>query len=178
MLYVFGFEKIGVVVGDLYFLDPSAGPGQEGAERGVRLEVRFLERGDLKGSIYSAQPILVDRPIWRGDLLETIDAPGSHDRTHHHPGFRGWDPVRRHFVEELSAQPVEWVGRRLSDLDALVAEARVSPDDVGPTDADDLRAAVPEILDVIRRLLERVRAGELGRPPDELTGAGARQSWL
>src|SRR4051794_37510899 len=42
MLYAFGFEHIGVVVSDLYFLDPNPSVGQEGAERGVRLEVRML----------------------------------------------------------------------------------------------------------------------------------------
>ena len=88
MLYAFGFEHIGVVVSDLYFLDPHPSPGQEGAERGVRLEVRMLDRGALKGSIYSAQPIGIDRPIWRADLLESVAGPfGSFDRTHHHPAF-------------------------------------------------------------------------------------------
>jgi hypothetical protein len=37
MLYAFGFEQVGVVVGDLYFVDPNPREGQEGAEHGVRL---------------------------------------------------------------------------------------------------------------------------------------------
>ena len=86
MLYLFGFEKVGVAVGDLYFVDPNPGDGQEGAERGVRLEVRMIDRGAPPGSVYSALPITVERPIWRADLLESVDGePGSHDRTHHHP---------------------------------------------------------------------------------------------
>src|SRR5262249_40422250 len=85
MLYAWGFERVAVVAGDLYFLDPDPSPGQEGAERGVRLEVRLLERPPLTGSIYAAQPIVIDRPVWRADLLESVDGPaGSHDRTHHH----------------------------------------------------------------------------------------------
>ena len=44
MLQVFGFDRIGVVIGDLYFIDPNPRPGQEGAERGVRLEVRMTSR--------------------------------------------------------------------------------------------------------------------------------------
>ena len=37
MLYAFGFERVGgVVVGDLYFVNPRAARGQEGAEHGVR----------------------------------------------------------------------------------------------------------------------------------------------
>jgi len=114
VLYVFGFESIGVVVSDLYFVDPNPGPGQEGAERGVRLEVRMLDRGELRGSIYSAQPIAVGRPIWRGDLLESVaGTPGSHDRTHHHPRFTGWEPGHRRFVEELVGRPSR-LGRRPS----------------------------------------------------------------
>src|SRR5437588_12540552 len=109
MLYLFGFERIGVVVSDLYFRDPNPAPGQEGAERGVRLEIRTLERGELHGSIYSAQPIAVEQPIWRVDLLETVSGPpGSFDRAHHHPRFRGWEPGRRQFVEALSPRPLEW----------------------------------------------------------------------
>ncbi|MGH3825762.1 MAG: hypothetical protein ACRDQX_01100 [Pseudonocardiaceae bacterium] len=34
MLYAFGFARIAVVMGDLYFVDPDPLPGQEGAERG------------------------------------------------------------------------------------------------------------------------------------------------
>jgi hypothetical protein len=178
MLYVFGFERIGVVVSDLYFLDPNPGEGQEGAERGVRLEVRMLERGELKGSIYSAQPIAVDQPIWRADLLESVaSAHGSFDRTHHHPAFRGWEPSQRHFVEELSANPLEWVGARLSDLDALLVEAGI-PTEVGAEDAASLREAVPEILDSVRRLLDKIKAGELGRAPVDRELVSARVGWL
>ena len=39
MLYLFGFDEIGVVVGDLFFVDANPGPGQEGAEKGVRVEL-------------------------------------------------------------------------------------------------------------------------------------------
>jgi hypothetical protein len=178
VLYVFGFERAAVVLSDLYFVDPQPSPGQEGAERGVRLELRLLERGDLHGSIYSAQPIAVGRPVWRADLLESVAGPpGSHDRTHHHPAFQGWEPGRRHFVPELSADPLGWVATRLADLDGLLREAGVDPAEVGPDDADQLRAAVPEITAALRRLLERVRAGELARPP-EAELVSARVGWL
>ncbi|HUB20772.1 MAG TPA: hypothetical protein VMA97_00030 [Streptosporangiaceae bacterium] len=54
MLYAFGFERVGVLAGDPYFADPRPAKGQQGAEHGVRVELRLLERGALKGSIYSA----------------------------------------------------------------------------------------------------------------------------
>ena len=179
MLYAFGFEHIGVVVSDLYFADPNPSVGQEGPERGVRLEVRMLERGALKGSIYSAQPIGVDRPIWRADLLESVSGPaGSFDRTHHHPAFNGWEPGRRHFVPELSADPLGWVGARLSDLPTLLVEAEVDPATVSADDGEALRQAVPEILEAAQRLLDRVHAGELARAPDAGSLDSARAGWL
>src|SRR4029453_16168423 len=72
MLWSGGFSGIGIVVGDIYFVDPEPGPGQEGAERGVRLELRVFERDELRGSIYSSVPIRVGRPLWRVDLLESV----------------------------------------------------------------------------------------------------------
>jgi hypothetical protein len=178
MLQLFGFERIGVVVGDLYFVDPQPHPDQEGAERGVRLEVRFLERGDLPGSIYSAQPISIDRPIWRADLLESVDGnPGSFDRTHHHPEFREWEPGSRTFDVQMSADPIAYVGSRLRDLRGLCVGAGIDPSSIPATDADQLRAAVPDILAVVSRLLAGVRAGVLARPPLE-GGTSVRAGWL
>lgn len=179
MLHMLGFQRIGVVVSDLYFVDPDPGEGQEGAERGVRLEVRLLEQGTQDGSIYAARPITVDRPVWRADLLESADGPpGSLDRAHHHPAFRGWEPGRRAFEPALSADPIPWVGEALSDLPALLARAQIDPADVGPDDARLLRQAVPEILEVIARLLDRVHAGELATAPAGDPVEAARESWL
>ena len=227
MLFIFGFESICVAVSDLYVVSPDPAPGQEGAERGVRLEVRMLERGELWGSIYSAQPIGVGRPIWRADLLESVDGPaGSYDRTHHHPWFKGWEPGPRLFVEELSSDPLGWVGARLADLDGLLDEASVGATtpssqraparrslarvritrlsarlrrrhvrrrhalepagdagrqwdttEVDPRDGASLRAAAPEIMASVSRLLYQVRSGQAAAPPgEELTSA--RVGWL
>ncbi|MFN2607061.1 MAG: hypothetical protein ABR511_04060 [Acidimicrobiales bacterium] len=179
MLQAFGFERVGVLMGDLYFLNPRPAPGEEGAERGVRLEVRILDKGELQGSIYSAQPIAVGRPVWRVDLLESVDSePGSLDRAHHHPAFRGWEPGKRDYVPELAADPLPWVGARLADLDGLLAGAGLGPTDVAAADAEALRAAVPEILAGLGRLLDGVKAGELGRPPGDEPVDAARVGWL
>ena len=137
MLHVFGFHKVGVAASDLYFVDPEPGPGQEGAERGVRLEVRILEQPEQPGTIYASRPILVGEPVWRADLLESASGPpGSFDRTHHHPGMRGWEPGSRRYEPEMTADPLGWVAGRLSDLDGLLAEAGVDPAVVDPRDAD------------------------------------------
>jgi hypothetical protein len=183
MLYAFGFDRIGVVLGDLYFVDPNPNKGQEGAERGVRLEVRMFERGELKGTIYSAQPIEIGRPIWRVDLLESVAGPpGSFDRTHHHPQFHEWDPSSRVFVEELSSRPLEWLADNLSNLEGVLKESGVLADDgiaeAIAADSADLRACVPEIVDAAGRLLARIRAGELGKPPAAEPVTSARSGWL
>jgi hypothetical protein len=178
VLYLFGFERLGVVLSDLYFVDPEPDPGQEGAERGVRLELRHLRAGELNGSIYSARPVGIDAPIWRVDLLETADGPpGSFDRTHHHPRFRGWEPGSRVFEPELSADPVEWVGDRLRDPEPLLHAARVDLAELGARDLADLQAAVPEILECLRRTLTAVHEGRLATAPDTAVDS-ARLSWL
>jgi hypothetical protein len=188
VLYVFGFERVGVVVGDLYFVDPKPIKGQEGAEHGVRVELRVLGRGPLQGSIYSAQPIEVNEPVWRADLLESVAGrPGSFDRTHHHPAFTGWNPGHRVFARELSADPVGWLGGKLADLDGLLAAGGFPAGTAGPDDSRELQATVPEIVDATGRLLDRVRSGELGNPPADAPASGAepgsgpvlvRSGWL
>jgi len=177
VLHVVGFETTGVVFGDLSFLDPDPLPGQEGLERGVRLEVRLLVREALRGSRYSAQPISVAEPIWRVDLLESVDGvPGSLDRAHHHPVIAGWEVGPRVFDAALSADPLGWVGARLSDLDRLVEQSGVDPARVDRGDAPRLRQAVPDILQALERLLDQVR----GEPaPPVPVGAGElRRGWL
>jgi len=187
VLYVFGFEQVGVVVGDLYFVDPRPAKGQEGAEHGVRVELRVLGRGPLKGTVYSAQPIEVGEPVWRADLLESVAGRrGSFDRTHYHPAFTGWNPGHRVFVPELSADPLGWLGGMLADLDGLLEAGGFPADTAGPDDARELRAVAPEIVDTTGRLLDRVRSGELGNPPagapaDAVTANGpvlVRSGWL
>ena len=137
MLYAFGFERVGVLVSDMYIVLPNPRPGQEGAERGVRIEVRLLERGELQGSIYSARPIEVGQPVWRADLLEAVDGPpGSLNRAHHHPAFRGWEPGRRVFDADLTAGPVQFVGDQLADLEGLAERASLTVDEQFLNDAE------------------------------------------
>jgi hypothetical protein len=179
MLQAFVFERVGVVVGDLYFLDPDPIPGQEGAEHGVRLELRVFDRGELKGTIYSAMPIEVGRPIWRVDLLEAVDGkPGSFNRTHHHPKFNGWDPTGRQFLRELSSDPLGWLAAQLADLPAVLERAGVPPEVAAPSDAASLRDIAPAIVGVTAMMLDKVRAGELGRPPGDDAVDGIRNGWL
>jgi hypothetical protein len=179
MLHLFGFRRIGVAIGDLYFVDPRPAAGQEGAERGVRVEVRLLESPERGGSIYASRPILIERPIWRADLLESVvGPPGSHDRTHHHPQMRDWEPGSRQFDPAMSADPLGFVGEQLRDLPRLLTAAGADGSEVDELDAAALRDAVPEILDTVRRMLGDVRRGRLATPPGDGEPVSARIGWL
>lgn len=180
MLQAFVFEKVGVVVGDLYFLDPNPDPGQEGPEHGVRLELRVIDRGDLKSSIYSAVPIALGQPVWRVDLLESIDGkPGSFNRTHHHPRFTpNWDPTARVFLRELSTDPLGWLAGQLADLPGILDRAEVPQDTADPSDAANLKGMAPAIVGAASMMLDKVRAGELGTAPGEGAEDSIRNGWL
>jgi hypothetical protein len=179
MLQVFGFDRIGVVLGDIYFIDPAPAKGQEGPERGVRLEVRMLEPGELTGSIYSARPISIAEPIWRADLLESAEGvPGSLNRAHHHPNMHAWEPGKRVFDRDLSSDPVGFVGTMLSDLEGLLKRAGIDVEATLAADARSLRGAVPEVQRALASMLDQVKAGQLGTAPDGDDLTSARVSWL
>jgi hypothetical protein len=178
MLAAFGFENLGVVVGDMYFIDPAPLAGQETPERGVRLELRLIDRAQPQGSIYAGVPVTFNRPVWRVDLFGSTESPpGTLDRAHHHPRFDGWEPGRRHFVPELSADPLSWLADELADPPAVLARAGVGADEVTQADITGLAAAAPEIVAAVKRLLDGVREGTLAPAPAEPVAA-ARTGWL
>ncbi|HEY9303260.1 MAG TPA: hypothetical protein VIO95_03110 [Mycobacterium sp.] len=178
MFAAFGFETLGVVIGDMYFVDPTPLAGQETPERGVRLELRIIDRAAPRGSIYAGVPITLGRPVWRVDMFGSTESPpGTLDRAHHHPRFDGWEPSRRHFVPELSADPLSWLADQLADPAAVLARAGVAADEVPEADMAGLAAAGPEIVATVKRLLDGVRDGELAPAPAEPVAA-ARTGWL
>lgn len=178
MLAAFGFETLGVVVGDMYFINPAPPAGQETPESGVRLEIRLIDRAEPHGSIYAGVPIAFNRPVWRVDLFGSTESPpGTLDRAHHHPRFDGWEPGRRQFVAELSADPLSWLADQLADPAAVLARAGVETDEVTEADKAGLAAAAPEIVAVVKRMLDGVRDGELALAPAQPVAA-ARIGWL
>lgn len=179
MLQAFAFDRLGVVLGDLYFKDPEPSKGQESAEHGVRLELRVINRGEPKGTIYAAIPIEVAEPVWRVDLLESVDGkPGSHDRTHYHPEFSGWNPSHRVFVRELTQDWPGWLETQLADLPAILEAAGFPPDTASAEDAAGLKDSAHDIAAAAKNLLDRVRSGELGRPPADADAGSIRNGWL
>jgi hypothetical protein len=179
MFVVYGFERVGVVLGDIYFVDPNPHPGQEGAERGIRVELRFVEAQQHDGSIYAARPILVGEPIWRLDLLESVDgSPGSFDRTHHHPLMRGWEPGGRKFERALSTDPLGYLRNRLRDLPGLLTQAELPSGAANDEDVRQLRDAADDIVAETAKMLERVRRGELAQAAEPDASGLARTGWL
>jgi hypothetical protein len=87
------------------------------------------------------------------------------------------EPGSRHFVEEMSLDPVRWVGQRLSNFEQLLKEADVSRDQVSASDVSDVQAAAGEIVDAVRRLLDRVRRRTRPATRRPVLDA-ARVSWL
>jgi hypothetical protein len=179
MLQVFGFDRVGVALGDIYFIDPNPANGQEGPERGIRLELRMLQPGELTGSIYSSRPITIGEPVWRVDLLESADGPpGSLNRAHHHPAMSNWEPHKRVFDRGLSSDPVGWIGSMLADLEGLLGNAGIEVDAALAADAEKLRASLPEVQRAVSAMLDKVKAGELGLAPEGGDLTSARVSWL
>jgi hypothetical protein len=179
VLEVFGFDRVAVVLGDLYFVDPDPAPGQESPEHGVRVEVRFIEPQQHGGSIYAARPILVSEPVWRLDLLESVDGkPGSFDRTHHHPLMRGYEPGSRKFERELSSDPLGYLAGRLRDLPGLLEQAELPADRASDEDRRQLHGSVDDIVAATGAMLERVRRGELAQAAEPDESGLARTGWL
>ncbi len=176
MLVSFGFSTVAVMMADLLFLDPDPLPGQEGPERGVRLEIRRINHGADRGSIYAARPITVDEPLWRADLLESAAGPvGSFDRTHHH-SVDGWEVSERIFDPSLSADPVSWMRQALCSLGTgVLADARPA---LERAELEAIAAQAPAICEQLERMLAAVRSGELAVQRDGELKAPVRDGWL
>jgi hypothetical protein len=176
MLVSFGFSTVAVVMGDLLFLDPDPLAGQEGPERGVRLELRRINHSADRGTIYASRRITIDEPLWRVDLLESATGPvGTFDRTHHHM-VDGWEVSDRIFDPELSADPVAWVRTALSSLQDVVL-ASIEPK-LDPAELASIAAETPAICDQLERLLAAVGAGDLAPLPEGPLEPPVRAGWL
>jgi hypothetical protein len=69
------------------------------------------------------------------DIFGSTDSPaGTLDWAHHQPRFDGWEPGPRHFVAELSDNPLSWLADQLANPAAVLARAGVDTDEV--TEAD------------------------------------------
>jgi hypothetical protein len=154
MRQVFVFEKVAVLVGPWH--EPADPP-----ERGARVEVRMLADEPRRGSQYAAERVVLDRPVFRADLFDQVDAPPGNLRSaHFHPYFDGIEPCDRHWKDTIKSDPTGWLSGELGDLAALLGRAGVDDVDAAAlaSDADALRAAIPSITAAVESVWDLVRA--------------------
>ena len=127
MLAAFGFEAMGVVVGDMYFVDPNPLEGQDISERGVRVELRLVDRDEPQGSITPASrfrsPVRCGGWTFSGPPRarpERLTAPITT------PASTGGNPDGG--TSSPSCRPTRWPGwpRQLADPAAVLERAGVN----------------------------------------------------
>jgi hypothetical protein len=141
------FDRIAVLV------IPARVTNRDPQETGARVEVRLRDVEPRRGSWGAAQRVVIDRPVFRGDLFDQGDqAPGNWGGAHFHPSFDDCEPTGRYFNDGLTVDPAGWLAAELSDLPRLLARSGlVDPDEPWvAADALALREAIPVILDAVR----------------------------
>jgi hypothetical protein len=146
MIRAFVFSQSAVFVRHWFEIDQD----DSSMEHGARIELRRLDVQPQRGSGAAAQKYVIDQPLWRVDLFDRLDAPpGNYKVAHYHPSFDGCEPSDREFKVDLTADPLAWVTKRLSDIPATYAESGFA---LGPGQSNDaklIHADVTAIVDAI-----------------------------
>ncbi len=130
---------------------------QVGAETevGCRVEIRRIQPEPVPGAaagVAGFRVLPVSEGIWRADLFTGPRGPIYH----YHPNFEKGDVGERHLDPALTADPVAWAVRQLSDIRSLL---------IGSGAADVADAVAQAQLDL---LLPTIRAAiELSFEPIE-----------
>jgi hypothetical protein len=131
MIRVFVYPQSAVLVRHWIEIDQDDGS----IEHGGRIELRRLELQPQRGSGSAAQAFVIDKPVWRVDLFDRLDAPpGNYKAAHYHPWFDGPEPSEREFSVDLTANPLGWVRQYLSDIPATYAASKIV---LRPGESDD-----------------------------------------
>src|SRR5581483_10682805 len=147
MLQAFVFDEVAVLVRHWFEIDLS----DSHLEHGARVELRLRVEQPHRGSESAAQKIVIDQPVWRGDLFDRLDgAPGEFAVAHYHPCFTGVEPSERHWADEVKAGPGQWLREQLSDVAQLVAAGGHDLRRPG-IERLQVRAAVDEIVAAAQR---------------------------
>ena len=118
MPYCLLLDNLAILIRHWY----EVGPSDE--EHGTRVELRTIERPAHTGSESAAQPVTLDKPLWRADIFDLIgEPPGNLARAHYHPTFDGLEPSSRHWDAGLRDDWAGWLHGQLTDLPALLAAA-------------------------------------------------------
>jgi hypothetical protein len=146
-------DRLCVSVEDIDFLNPNR--LQDGRECGVRLEMRFVQADDFPGSIYASRGLSVGRAVCRFDLLES--APGAQDRMHWHPDMPNGEATARLFDDDLRADPLGWLNKRLTDAIGTLELAGVDDPKRYARDAETLAGQADTIVAEAAAGLDRFR---------------------
>lgn len=149
------FHRLAVTLARIDFIDPALADRDDVRERGIRLEVRLGE-ASTAGSIYASPQVRLAPAVCRIDLLES--APRAADRMHWHPVMAAGEPGDRVFDAAMVDDPLDWLERRLRDLETLLARSGVSVDGPVAADCRDVRGVVADIRAAAERGLEWARA--------------------
>lgn len=159
------YQRLGIVIEDIYFVEPNPDPGEEGPERGVRVEIRLIENHPLSGSRYSAYPIDIRTAIWRADLLGSVAAgPGARDRMHYHPLMADDEPGDRQWDPAIKADPIGWIATQLERIEMIVA-AKVLDVAAYRHDLAEIRRQAPLIVGSVEQMMGQVHRMELAHEP-------------
>ena len=153
MRQVFVFEGVAVIVGPWH--EPMDPP-----ERGARVEVRLLDAEPPSGTRYAAERVVLDRPVFRADLFDQMNAPAGNLRSaHFHPRFHGIEPCDREWDAAIQQDPTGWLAGELGKLPDLLARAGIdsTTEPWLERDAAGLRAAVPTITAAVQSTWDEVR---------------------
>ncbi|EFC85554.1 hypothetical protein [Parafrankia sp. EUN1f] len=110
------------------------------SQRGVRVELRLIERQSRFGSLPASRRAAGDDALFRVDLPES-------------------------WWRRLPDDPVIWLESRLADPVCLLAGAGIVDLDSYQSAAAGMRDTLPEIIRTVATMLERVRAGQLAVLP-------------
>jgi hypothetical protein len=120
--HAFVFTEVAVLVRHWFEIDLA----DSHLEHGARVELRLLAPRPRRGSESAAQVIMIDQPVWRADLFDRLDGtPGAFEAAHFHPHFVGVEPCDRHWADEVTAAPFDWLHTCLGDVAGVVAAAGV-----------------------------------------------------
>lgn len=111
MQQIFAFSEAALIVRHWFEIDLT----DASMEHGCRVEVRRLAPRERRGSESASQLVVVDQPLWRADLFDSLASePGTYAVAHFHPSFDGVEPCAREWDENLSADPWQWLEDQLS----------------------------------------------------------------
>jgi hypothetical protein len=149
-MYTFSFGEVVIMV--RYCVER-----YEQIDAGARIDLRRIEPYEGNQHRPGAEGFRLlpvgDGGIWRADLSYRVDCEVPEKRYHYHPDFRDGDVGPRACEEDLTADPLGWLARRLLDLPQLLEERGYS-DLAKSVDPNELARTMPMIMKAVEVSLQ------------------------